>query len=236
MKCIGFLSAGEPDTTALYWRQFHGEIRRLTGGRHSGRIVAESLDAAELQNSAMHPSPMAGRRLAEAASRLEKRGAEGVLLCSSQLHVHADFIRRVVEMPVLHIATASAEKLRQIQLGPAAFLGLDRSVGEEKDWQRILVKHGIRNMVLPTAIDGGFVRDRLNRNLNSETASDRVRAAFTRLAVDLKHQGARVIVLTRPELAFALTEEDSALPTICALQSHCELAARFALESAKGVH
>lgn len=236
MRCLGFLSAGEPDTTGLYWRQFHEEIRRLTGRRHSGRIIAESLDAAELRAEAVgvHDPRRAGRRLAEAARRIERRGAKGVLLCSSALHPHAETVRNAVGIPVLHIASAMAEKLRRVGLHPPALLGLDRARGEERAWQRVLAACGIKETILPTMIDSGFVQEQLRRGLNSETAADEIRAAFIRLSVDLKHTGARVIVLARPELAFALPEEKSVLPTICALQAHCELAARFVLDCANG--
>lgn len=233
MKCIGFLSAGEPDTTALYWRLFHEEIRRRTKLQHTGRVVAESLDAAELVNPHGR-NRRAGRWLADAAQRVEKHGAQGVLLCSSSLHVHARVVRDAVDVPVLHIAMATAEKLRRVRLGPPALIGLDRPSGEERIWQAVLAKGGIKETVLPSDLDGAFVQDQLKRGLNLESATEEIRAAFTRLSVDLKHAGARVIVLTRPELAFGLREEDSVLPTLCAVHAHCELAARFALEGVNG--
>lgn len=223
MKCIGFLSAGEPDTTALYWRLIHDEIRQRTGHQHSGRIIAESVDAMDLADS------RADRRLADTARRIERHGAQSILVCSSSLHVFAKAIRDAVAVPVLHIAMATTDKLRRVQLAPPALVGLDRLNGEEREWQKILAGGGIREIVLPSKLNSEFVQDQLRRGLSAETATEEIRAAFIRLSVDLKHAGARVIVLARPELALALREEDSVLPTLCAVHAHCEQATLFVL-------
>ncbi len=227
MRCLGFLSAGEPDTTALYWRLIHDGIRQRTGKQNSGRIIAESVDSVELADTG------AGRRLADAARRIERHGAQGVLLCSSPLHVFAKSVRAAVDVPVLHIAMATADKVRRVQLEPPALVGLDRLTGEERIWQTIMEECGINEIVLPSKLDRQFVQDQLRRGLSAETATEEIRAAFIRLSVDLKQAGARVIVLTQPELAFALREEDSVLPTLCAVHAHCEQATLFALDGVR---
>ncbi|MDP1578808.1 MAG: aspartate/glutamate racemase family protein [Candidatus Didemnitutus sp.] len=226
------IAVGDGDTAALYWKLLHDEIRRRTNRRQSARIVAESLDWADFIDPRGDDGSFVRtrRRLTEAARRLVKQGAEGILLCGGPLHVHADAVRAALDEPVLHIAMATAEKLHSLQLGPAALLGPDRSTGEEKRWLAVLVEGGIRRTVHMSELDRTFVHDRLQRGLTAGTVTDELRAAFTRLSVDLKHGGARIIVLTRPELACALREEDSALPTLCAVQAHCEQVARFALE------
>jgi len=224
MRCIGFLSAGEPDTTALYWRLFHDEIRRRTGCQHTGRIVAESIDGSALAETTR------GRRLIAAARRVEKHGARGVLLCSPALHVLAPAIRDAVTVPVLHVAMAMTAKLRELRLAPPALLGVERNSGEQQFWQSTLAEDGVKKTIWPTALDTSFVQDQLRRGITPESVTDEMRAAFIRLSVDLKHAGARIIVLTRPELSLALREEDAVIPTLCMVQAHCEQAANFALD------
>lgn len=131
---------------------------------------------------------------------------------------------------MLHIAMATAYKLNRVRLDPPAAIGLDRQSEEERNWQTVMAEGGVNKIVLPSKLENEFVQDRLRHGLTPETATDEIRAAFTRLSVDLKHTGARVIVFARPELAFALPEEDSVLPTICAVHAHCEQAALFVLD------
>jgi aspartate racemase len=223
MRDLGFISTGEPTTVALYWQLLLGETLQKNQGKHAPRILAEHLHVSADSRNAVG-------KLQDAARRLENNGAQAIVLGTGLLQTSAGVINEVVDVPVLHISGATAAKLQRLRLRPPALLGLSRSPNEEREWRTTFATAGIKEVILPTHLDRSFVDDQLARGLDEVTATSDIRAAFTRLSVDLKHAGARVIVLTRPELAWGLREEDTVLPTLCAVRAHCEAAVTFAVE------
>jgi aspartate racemase len=108
-RTIGLIGGMSWESTAEYYRLANVLTRERLGGLHSARIVAISVDFAEiepLQTAGQWHE--AGQILAAAAQRLEIAGADLVLICTNTMHIVADQVQAAIGIPLLHIADVAA--------------------------------------------------------------------------------------------------------------------------------
>jgi aspartate racemase len=87
LRKLGIVGGASWNSTALYYDHINRGIARALGGMHSARLVIESFDFAEY--AAFHGNDdLAGGNamVADAAARLAKAGAEGIVLASNTMH------------------------------------------------------------------------------------------------------------------------------------------------------
>ncbi|MCB1693067.1 MAG: aspartate/glutamate racemase family protein, partial [Pseudomonadales bacterium] len=90
MRTIGLIGGMSWESTLTYYQLINRGVAETLGGLHSAHIVLESLDFAEIEALQRAGDwAEAGRRLADAAQRLEQAGAEVVLLCTNTMHLAA---------------------------------------------------------------------------------------------------------------------------------------------------
>ena len=123
MRTIGLLGGMSWESTALYYRWINEGVRDRLGGLHSARIAMVSVDFAEIERmQAAGAWDEAGAALAGEARRLVAAGADGIVLCTNTMHKVADAIEAATELPLLHLADATAERVAAAgvrRVGPA---------------------------------------------------------------------------------------------------------------------
>lgn len=125
MKIIGLIGGMSWESTAEYYRIINETVRDRLGGLHSGKIVMVSVDFAEIEAMQMSGDwDAAGVALATAAKQVEAAGAEMVLICTNTMHKVADQVAAAVTIPLLHLADATAERIRR-DFGVASTLVVD---------------------------------------------------------------------------------------------------------------
>jgi aspartate racemase len=145
MKTIGMLGGMSWESTELYYRLTNELVRERVGGLHSAPILLDSVDFAEIADMQRRADwGAAGRMLAERAARLEAIGADMIVLCTNTMHKVFDDIEAAVEIPVLHIADATARAVVDRGLSRVGLLGTPSR------WSRTSIAHGWRRMV-PTS-------------------------------------------------------------------------------------
>jgi aspartate racemase len=76
-------------------------------------VVLQSLDFAEVRDCQVEGDwARAGRLLAGAAQDCERSGADVVLICTNLMHRVADDVQAAIDVPLLHIADAIADRAR----------------------------------------------------------------------------------------------------------------------------
>ena len=132
MRVIGMLGGMSWESTAVYYRLPNEPVRERLGGMHSGRIVLDSVDFADieaLQVSAQWEA--AGRVLAARARALELAGADCLLICTNTMHLVVDQIETATSIPVLHIADTTAAAARAARGTPRGLLGTPFTMEQE---------------------------------------------------------------------------------------------------------
>lgn len=143
MKTIGLLGGMSWQSTIDYYRILNEEVARRLGGLHSAKIVMYSVDFSEIAEMQRRGEwDAAGAVLAEAARNLERADADMVLIGANTMHLVADAVQQAVRIPLVHIADATAARVRQAGLTRVGLLGTRYTM--EKDFLKDrLASHGL---------------------------------------------------------------------------------------------
>ncbi|EJD6371264.1 amino acid racemase, partial [Providencia rettgeri] len=124
MKTIGLIGGMSWESTLLYYQQLNEGIKQHLGGLHSAKIILYSVDFAEIEHyQANGQWDLAAQCLAEAGNRLKLAGADFLVLCTNTMHKVATAIEMETNLPLLHIADATGERIVQYGLKKIGLLG-----------------------------------------------------------------------------------------------------------------
>ncbi|MDI5834400.1 aspartate/glutamate racemase family protein, partial [Shewanella xiamenensis] len=87
------------------------------------------------------------RLLSDAAVSVEKGGADFILICTNTMHKVAPEIEANINIPILHIADATAEKLLESGIKKVGLLGTNFTMEQDFYKGRLTEKFGIEVVV-----------------------------------------------------------------------------------------
>jgi len=164
LKTIGLIGGMSWESSLLYYRMLNQGVKQRLGGLHSAQILMYSVDFApieELQHAGDWDG--AGEVLIDAARRLEAGGADFFLIGTNTMHRVAEAVTTAVEIPLLHIADATAEVLKQDSVKTIGLLGTAFTM--ELDFYKDRIsQHGIE-VVVPDQHDRQMVHDIIYQEL-----------------------------------------------------------------------
>ena len=228
-KIIGLIGGMSWESSAEYYRIINERTRDRLGGLHSARCLMWSFDFAEIE-ALQHAGRWndATALMIEAAQRLERGGADFVVICTNTMHRMADEVQAAIRLPLLHIADPTAERIRATGHRRVGLLGTAFTMEQQFYKGRLAARHGLEVLV-PDEQDRAAVHRIIYEELvqgRVEPASrDLYRAVMTRL-ID---RGADCIILGCTEIMLLVRPEDSAMPLYDTTTIHAEAAVELAL-------
>jgi aspartate racemase len=124
MKTIGIVGGMSWESSAEYYRLINENIKSRLGPTHSAELIMYSMDfhpAAELEQEVRWPE--LATLLVGAISRLEKAGADFVVMASNTAHRVAETVQRSIHIPLLHIADVAAEEIAAAGISRVGLVG-----------------------------------------------------------------------------------------------------------------
>ncbi|MCK1638862.1 aspartate/glutamate racemase family protein [Bradyrhizobium sp. 157] len=229
MKVIGLIGGMSCESTAHYYARLNGRVREALGGLHSAEILMWSVDFAPIaQMQAEGRWEEAGVRLAAIARRLEGAGAEVIVLATNTMHKVADTIETAIGIPFLHIADATAEKIRTSGKRKPAIMATRFTMEQDFYTGRLREKFGL-DAITPDEADRALVHQIIYDELCVGRVTDASRAVFVDVARRLKAKGADCLVLGCTEVGMLLNGGNSPLPMFDTTLIHADAAVNFAL-------
>jgi len=148
MKTIGLIGGMSWESTASYYRLLNEGIREKLGGFHSAKIIMHSVDFDEIHRL-QHENRWneSGDILAKHAKALEIAGADFILICTNTMHKVAHIIEKNITIPIVHIAQATADALKEEHCKKSILLGTKFTMCENFN-KKILESNGIK-IILP---------------------------------------------------------------------------------------
>lgn len=211
MRTLGLLGGMAWPSTADAYRLINEEVGRRAGGLHSAPLLVWSFDFAAIESlQAAGDWDAAGELLADAAARLERAGAEALLLCTNTMHLVAGAIEQAVEVPLLHIADATAAAIRADGVERVGLLGT-RFTMEQPFYRDRLAQHGIE-VVVPHADQRAEVHRIVYEELVQGVLLAESRATYLAVIDDLVARGAAGVVAGCTEIELLVAAEDVAAP------------------------
>lgn len=230
MKTIGLIGGMSWESTAIYYRIVNETVKRKLGGLHSAKVVLYSVDFSEIEHL-QHCGDWdtAGKYLAHAASSVEAAGADFVLICTNTMHKVVPAIEVAVDIPLLHIADATAAALESAGHQAVGLLGTAFTMEQAFYKDRLRENHGLK-VLTPSAAD----RQQVHRIIYEELCLGKVlpssRELYRRIMKKLVSEGAEAIILGCTEISMLVNHEDASVPLFDTTRIHAESAAEKALE------
>lgn len=228
MKTIGLLGGMSWESTIPYYRIINEFVKDRLGGLHSAKLVLYSVEFDEIERCQSSGDwAKSAEILGDAAVRLERAGADLIVICTNTMHKIAPQIASMVHVPLVHIADATADALTQAQIHRVGLLGTRYTMTQDFYRQR-LRDRGLEVLV-PDEADIALVNDVIFHELCVGTIREESRTEFQRIIAELRAHGAEGVILGCTEIGLLIHPEDACLPVFDTTQIHARRAAELAL-------
>lgn len=229
MKTIGLLGGMSWESSSTYYRIINTATRDTLGGLHSAKSIMYSVDFAELEAlQAQGDWDAAADLLIDAARKVAKGGADFILICTNTMHKLADAVQREIRLPLLHIADATADKIKAAGLQTVALLGTRFTMEEDFYKGRLISEHGLR-VLIPDAEDRQCVHDVIYDELCAGQVEKDSKRRYLDIITRLQEQGAQGIILGCTEIGLLVQQADTEVPLFDTARIHAEAAVAYAL-------
>ena len=230
MKTVGLIGGMSWESTVPYYQVINRVVGERLGSLHSATIALYSVDFHEIERcQADGRWEDAGGILAGAARAVCRAGADFLVLCTNTMHRVAPQIEAAVDVPLLHIADATAARIRAAGIERVGLLGTRYTMEQDFYRGRLEGRHGLDVLTPPPD-----ARDLVHRVIYGELCLGRIehdsRAAFGRVVDELVSRGAEGVILGCTEIGLLLRAGDATVPLFDTAAIHAEAAALAALE------
>lgn len=229
MKCIGLLGGMSWESTVSYYQALNRGVKARLGGLHSARVLLSSVDFAEIERL-QHAGdwPATARLLAEAARNVQAGGADFLLIGTNTMHKVAPEIEAAIDIPLLHIADATAHRLLADEVKKVGLLGTRFTMEQDFYKGRLQTRFGLEVLVPPEV-----QRERVHRIIYDELCLGQIRepsrAEYLAIIEGLAAAGAEAVILGCTEIALLVGETKAAVPLYDTTAIHAEAAVTLAL-------
>lgn len=207
MKTIGLIGGMSWESTVTYYQVMNEGIKERMGGLHSAKILLYSVDFYEIEK---HMNAGEWEKVAaiitDAAIRLEHAGADMILIGTNTIHKIAPVVQQQIHIPLLHIAQATADVLKNDQVEKAILLGTQYTM--EQEFYKCILEDNQIETVIPEKED----REQINRIIFEELCLGSIKEESKKIVIQiiekLCSKGPQAVILGCTELGLMLTQKD----------------------------
>lgn len=228
MKTIGILGGMSAASTQIYYRTLCDLTRARLGGLHSPELLIRSLDFAQIEALQMKGDwEAAGDILNTQAKALQNGGADFVILATNTMHKLVDQMMQGVDIPLLHIADATAHAINAAGLTSPGLMATAFTM-EQSFYIDRLKAAGLHPSV-PDDADRAKTHRIIYEELCKDLITPQSQAAYVGIAARLAKAGADCLILGCTEVGMLLDQGNVDVPVFDTTLIHCEVALNMAL-------
>jgi len=230
MKTIGLIGGMSWESSLEYYRIINETVKEKLGGFHSAKCLMYSVDFEEVEKLQRHGKwDEATALMIDAAQRVKKGGADFVVICTNTMHKMAEEVQSSINIPLLHLADVTAERIKAQGLKKVGLLGTKFTMEEDFYKGRLIKKHGLEVM-----IPDDEEREVINNILYNELCMGEIKKIskdkFKKIIDNLVLKGAEGIILGCTEIPLLIDKEDYEIPLFDTTRIHAEEAVKYALQ------
>lgn len=228
MKTIGLLGGMSWESTLDYYRTINEGIKDKLGGLHSAKIAMCSVDFEPIEKL-QHAGDWEGtaKILVEAAKNIQAAGADFLLICTNTMHKIAPEIEAAIEIPLLHIADATAEVLVSEGISTIGLLGTAFTMEQGFYKERLANDYGLQ-VLIPDDEDREIVHKVIYQELCLGNIDSDSRTEYLRIIDDLAAKGAEAVILGCTEIGMLVNQTDTKVRLLDTTAIHAEKAVEHA--------
>ena len=230
MKTIGLIGGMSWESSIEYYRIINEAVKEKLGGLHSAKSIMVSVDFAEVE-ILQHEGKWseAARMMVEAAKSLENGGADFIVICTNTMHKAADEIQANVKIPLLHIADATAQLVKDSGIHTIGLLGTRFTMEEEFYKGRLSQNYGLK-VIIPNAGEREIVHRVIYDELVIGEIKQHSKEQYIGIIENMVNQGAEGIILGCTEIGLLIHQQDCRVPLFDTTMIHAEAAVEYALK------
>ena len=230
MKTIGLIGGMSWESSIEYYRIINETTRTKLGGLHSAKSLMYSVDFAEVE-ILQHQGKWAeaADMLVDAAKRLENGGADFIVLCTNTMHKVAEEIQASVQIPLLHIADATAQVVKDSGIRAIGLLGTRFTMEEEFYKGRLSQQYGLQ-VHIPNAQEREVIHRVIYDELVVGEIKQHSKEQYLGIIERMLAQGAEGVILGCTEISLLIHDQDSRVPLFDTTRIHAEAAVEYALK------
>ncbi|MGI9551234.1 MAG: aspartate/glutamate racemase family protein [Aurantibacter sp.] len=229
MRTIGIIGGMSWESSKAYYEYSDQIMKERLGGSHSAKSIMSSVDFAEIEKLTFEGNwGKIGDIMADHATKLEKAGAELILLGTNTIHIVGNRISEAASIPFLHIADATGKVVRAKGLEKIALLGTKFTM--EKDFYTKILRDKYRlEVIIPSEEERQVIHDIIYNELVRGEFTESSKQICIAIIENLRKQGAEGVILGCTELPILIPESEVTIPTFNTTKIHVEAAIDFAL-------
>ncbi len=230
MKIIGMIGGMSWESSLEYYRIVNEAVKERLGGFHSAKCIMYSVDFEEIERFQHHGDwDAATEVMVDAARRVERGGADLLLICTNTMHLMAEAVQSSVDIPLLHIVDVTAEAIRSLGQKTVGLLGTRFTMEQDFYSGRLRDRHGI-SVLIPEEDERKVIHGILYDELCLGEIRSASRAAFREIIGGLAARGAEGVILGCTEIPLIVNQEEYELPLFDTTALHARAAVSLALK------
>ncbi|MCD6251476.1 MAG: aspartate/glutamate racemase family protein [Psychrobacter sp.] len=225
---LGIIGGMSWESTQSYYRLINEGVKAELGGLYSADLLIHSVDFAPIGAlQAQGAWDELGNIMASSGTRLQVAGAKGLLIATNTMHKVADDVQEATDLPIIHIADATANAIKEQNLTKIALLGTQFTMTQD------FYKQHLMDAGLQVLIPEEEARAEIHRIIYEELCQGQIKDSSRHYYVDvikaLAEQGAEGVILGCTEIGLLITQADSPIPVFDTTAIHAKAAVAFLL-------
>lgn len=233
MKTIGIIGGVSWMSSIEYYRLMNEMVRDELGGLNSAKILMYSIEFGEFSKQERLADrgdwvPLK-KTMIDAAQRLERGGADFIVIASNTLNSLDDLIAANVKIPIINIADVTGAKVKARGIKTVALLGTTYTM-EQNFYRDILEKKYGLKVVIPTKSERDYINAVIFDELCAGKINPKSKKQYVRIINRLsKEEGAQGVILGCTEIPLLIKQKDVRVPVFDTTAIHAEAAVKYSL-------
>ena len=229
MKTIGLVGGLTWVSTLDYYRHINQLTNEKLGGDEAAKLLINSVNFADIKRMTFADDWQGiATMIGEAALTLQKAGAQCMMLGANTMHKIADEVQAALDIPIIHIADATAADIRAKQLNKVALLGT-RYTMQLDFYHNRLSQAGIET-IIPDAAGVQFVNDAIYNEMGKGIFTEATRLQYNAIIDKLVKAGAQGVIMGCTEIPLLLKQEEIEVPLFDTAYLHSRAAVEWAMQ------
>jgi len=229
MKTLGLIGGTGWVSTVDYYKLINELTNEKLGGVHAAKLILYSLNFGEIKPLLdVNDWDSISGIYTGIALKLKEAGAAGIVLAANTPHLIADKIRKAVQLPLIHIAEATAKAIKETGIKKVALLGTRFTI-ENSFYKDALADQGIVT-IIPNETERNFIHNGILNEMVKGVFTEASKATHLEIIDRLISEGAEGIVYACTEIPILLKDVSISVTTFDTTFIHAKAAVAFALD------
>jgi len=234
MKLLGFIGGMNWQSTVEYYKTINNLVNKRLGMNHSARIVFYSVDFEDILELEMQNNwELVKEKMGDISVSLEKAGAEGLVICSNTMHLIAEDLQNVTNIPIINVIDATADEIKKNRIDSVGLLGTKFTMEGEFYKNRLKDKHKLK-VFIPESKDIEIINNIIYKELAYGNVNSNSKKEIKRIVEQLISDGADGIILGCTELPMIINPNETDALLFDTLLIHMRAAMNFSFNGYLG--